>query len=618
MPAKPDEQGLLADTNRFSASTELLYILIELIQNRKWNQDKSDGEFVFSTFTTQGKRYLVIGYNHYRSRESIEKEHTPFNWRQSTAEGEATIGTRGYGGKLLSFKIGGQYSNYYHLKDTDTFPTDLSEWGMKESINITKLQEKLNTPQPNDDYLDHFRDNYLEPSIEKDGVSPTLLIDNAFLSSDLYSFFKENNFKYYYVFSSYDTAVDSVLDSTLIRLANLYECNTAKIYRSKDLSKPQLLTTTIENSLGLCEKWWVGEFTLEWMLGEKEGAYWKSICRYYNKHTGDEIYSKISSNGSKDSHFALRQHYFSKDNLEGDWNPDISVTVANTSDEYEAANKLVGTDSALRINIKIQDDFIDDSCGDFGLNFKIRYLKEVSRSRIILSLINSRVKNNPDFGLSLGHLKKNSSFSKGGAIYQMVLQTISRARDYFDEIRNTYSTIGCSDAYKNKDIIAKFRDHMQVDKKATVRSVKRKKEGILFEAKVSDELSNKFQDMNWDNKDSYITAKHGLTGEGIDILGDIAGPAGKTIWIAMQAKDKVNALSRDELNKFFITLESLRAKYPNDIFLSYLILAKKKGFTAEIHMEMLEKGIVVIVDADGKRTVSILEKQYSDIISYSA
>jgi hypothetical protein len=607
MPAKPDEHGLLAQTNLFAMVTSLLYILLEMIQNRKWNADKSDGEFVFATFNSQGKRYLVIGYNHFRTRESIEKEHTPFNWRQSSGEGEATIGTRGYGAKLLPFKIGGQYSNYYHLKNSDTFPTDLSEWGLKESINITKLQEKLNSPQQNDDYLNHYRENYLEPSNEKEGVLPTLLIDSAFTSSPLYNFFKEKNFKYFYVFSNYDTAIDTVLDSTLSRLANLYECNTAKIYRSKGLGQPELLTTSVENSLGLCEKWWAGNFSLEWMIGEKDGPYWKSKCRYFNNDTGHEIFSQISSNGSRDNHFGRRQHYFSKDSLEGPWNPDIRVTVANTSDEYAATNKLLGTNSANRINLQIEGDFIDDSCGDFGLNSKIRHFKDMSRTRIIVSVLTNNVKTNPEFGLSLGHLKKDSSFSKDGAIYEMVLQSLGMASNFFDIIRET-GNIGSSGAYNDKAIIDKFRDCMQVDKKAMVRSIKRKKEGILFEAKVAEELSLKFPDMNWDHKDSHITAEHGLIGEGIDSLG-YTEIHGKTLWVAVQSKDKENSLTTDELNKFVLTLGSLRAKYPQDIFIPYLVLAKKKGFTAELHMEMLDKGITVILDTNGSKTSSLLEKE---------
>jgi hypothetical protein len=612
MPPKFDLHGLLADTNRFAISIELLYIIIEIIQNRKWNKDKSDGEFVFSTFMAQGgKRYFVIAYNHYRSGDSIEKEHTLFNWRQTVAEGEATIGTRGYGAKLLPFKIGGQYSNYYHLNDTDTFPTDLREWGLKESIDITSLQEKLNSPQPNADFLDDFSFRRIEPSTKKDGVSPTLLVDNAFTSSELYKFFKEKNFKYFYVFSNYDTAIDSVLDDTLSRLANMYECGTAKIYRSKDLATPTLVTTSVERSLGLCKKWWAGEFELEWMLGEKDGLYWKSVCRYYNKHTGQEIFSKLSSNGSKDNKFAIRQHHFTREGLEGEWVPDIRVTVANTSDEYARSNKLLGTDAANRVNIQIEGDFIDDMCGDFGLNSKIRHFKEMSRIRVILSLLSNRVKCINDFGLSLGHLKKDSSFQKGGAIYQMVLQSLGRAGDYFDFIREA-ATVGSSDAYKNKEIVEKFRDCMQVDKKAAFRSVKRKKEGILFEAKVADELSSKFPDMNWDHKDSHITADHGLTGEGIDSLG-YAEVNNKTLWVSVQVKDKDGGLTTEELNKFVVTLGSLRTKYPKDVFLAYLVLANKKGFTPDIHMQMLEQGITVVLDTDVNKIGNILEKDLAHI-----
>jgi hypothetical protein len=41
------------------------------------------------------------------------------------------------------------------------------------------------------------------------------------------------------------------------------------------------------------------------MLGEKDkdGQYWKSICRFYNKQTGEELFSKLSSNGSTDRKF---------------------------------------------------------------------------------------------------------------------------------------------------------------------------------------------------------------------------------------------------------------------------------------------------------------------------
>lgn len=607
MPAQPDEKGLLSDTNRFAAEIDLIYILIEMIQNRKWNEDTSDGKFVFATFDIQGKRYLVIGYNHFRSDVSIEKEHTPFNWRANKGGGEATIGTRGYGAKLLPFKIGGQYSNYYHLHNSSTFPTDLSEWGMKESINITKLQEKLESEQNIDSYIHQYRENYIVPCNSKDGVSPTLLIDSTFTSSELYSFFKENNFKYFYVFSSYNTAVDACLDSTLQRIANLYESNTAQIYRSKGLAQPTLITTDVKISLGLCESRWAGEFTLEWMLGEKDDLYWKSICRYHNKHTGDEIFSKLSSNGSKDRKFGMRNHYFNKENLETEWNPDIRVTVAITSDDYVAGTTLLGTDAALRININVQGDIIDDSANDFGLGYKIRHMEDVSRVRIIMAVLRDTVKKNNDFGLHLGHLKKDSGFSKNGAIYQMVLQTLARANDYFKIIKETYS-IGNSAGFRDSAIVKKFSECMQVDKKNTVRSMKRKKEAIKFEGKIAEALTHRFEGIEWDHKDSHISAQHNLNGEGIDSLGNTE-INGTNVWIALQVKDKESGLTKDELNKFVNTVEELRVKYPNDIFLSYLVLCKKKGFTAELSMNMMKENITVLWDSTGETTPNIIENQ---------
>jgi hypothetical protein len=607
MTAKPDEKGLLADTNRVASQTELLYIFTELVQNRKWNDDKTTGKFVFSTFELQGKRYLVIGYNHFRDHSSIEKEHTLFNWRSSTVSGEATIGTRGYGAKLLAFKIGGQYSNYYHLKDSDTFSTDLNDWGLKESINITKLQEKLNSEEILDKFINPYRENYIEPACSKEGVSPTLLVDSTFLSSELYSFFKKNNFKYFYVFSNYDNAIDSLLDISLERLANLYECNTAEIYRSKALAEPRMLVTTIQNSLGLCKKWWAGEFTLEWMIGEREGRYCKSICRYYNKETRDEIFSKLSSNGSKDSRFGIRHHYFDKETLENEWAPDISVTVAMTSDEYASGTKLLGTDAANRINIQIQGDFIDDSCSDFGLNYKIRHMNDMSRTRTILSILSARVKNNKEFGLDLGHLKQTSGFSKSGAIYEMVSQTIGRAVNYFKIIKETYS-IGNPAAYSDKNIVEKFRDYMQVDKKAALRSTKRKKEAINFEGKIAKLLTDSFDDIEWDHKDSHISSKHGLNGEGIDCLGETQLSNSKNLWIVLQIKDKESGLSQEELKKFTDTLSELKAKYPKDVFLSYLVLAKKKGYTAELCMNMFKDDITVVFDPECKLSGDVIMK----------
>jgi hypothetical protein len=587
-----------------------------MIQNRKWNDDKSIGKFVFSTFELEGKRYLVIGYNHFRSEQSIEKEHTPFNWRKSTTvSGEATIGTRGYGAKLLPFKIGGQYSNYYHLQDSTYFPEDHSEWGMKQSINITKLQERINSENDIDAHMHEYRETYINPCNSKDGVVPTLLINGKFKSSGLYSFFKRENFKYFYVFSNYNIDIDTALDSTLERLAILYEGNTAEIYQSKNLLEPKLLTTRIEDSLGLCEKWWAGEFTLEWMIGEKDGKYRKSICRYYNKYTKEEIFSKLTSNGSKDHKFNIRHHQFKKEDLETAWIPDISVTIAMTSDEYVNGTKLDGTNGAFRIHINIQGDIIDDTPGDFELKHKIRYLPDMSRARVILSILSDNAKKNTNFGLRLGHLKKDSGFSKDGAIFEMISQTLARAKDYLKIVKDLHG-ISSPEGYKDKAVTEQFIKFMHVDKVAAERSIKRKKEGIKFESKITNALDQGFDDIDieWNHKDSHISAEHELNGEGIDSLGTV-DINGKNIWIAIQIKDKEKRIDKSDKNKFINTLNEFKIKYPNDICLSYLVLAKDKSFTPKLCMEMRKNDIDTVVDPDGEMIVKVIEHQLLKFIS---
>jgi hypothetical protein len=618
MPGAVDEKGLLSDTNRFAAENELFYIILEVIQNRKWNSDKSNGKFVFSTFILDEKRYLVIGYNHFRSDESIKNENTPFNWRKSVSStSDATIGTRGYGAKLLPFKIGGQYSNYYHLNDSEIFPENLSEWGMKGSIDITELQKCLNSEKEIDSRIHEFRETYINPCNSKDCVFPTLLVNHKFRSSELYNFFKRENFKYFYVFSGYNVDIDTSLDSTLERLAKLYEDNTAEIYQSKNLSEPKLIKTPPENSLGLCEKFWAGEFTLEWMIGEKEDKYWKSICRYYNKHTGEEIFSKLSSNGSKDRKFNIRHHEFKRENLEYEWAPEVSATVAMTSDDYANVTKINGTEAAFHVHMKIQGDIVDDTPGDFDLKNKIRYLPNMSRSRIIVSILKDSVKKNNSFGLHLGHLKKNSDFSRDGAIYEMVSQTIARARDFFKLIMESY-TIGSLDAYKDRKITAKFLKYMHVDKVAAERSQKRKKEGIKYENTITNALEGiDSLYFDWDHKDSHISAEYELNGEGIDSLGK-GEINGKTVWIALQIKDKETRLDKGDKKKFVSTLAEFKGKKPDDICLSYLILAKHKSFTPSVWLEMKTNDIDTIIDPTGEITVMAIDNDLSNLISISS
>jgi len=188
----------------------------------------------------------------------------------------------------------------------------------------------------------------------------------------------------------------------------------------------------------------------------------------------------------------------------------------------------------------------------------------------------------------------------------MISQTIARAGDYFKTIKAANKSIGDAGAYCDEGIVAKFRSYLEVDKKSMERSQKRKKEGIKFEGLITDVLKTKFEEINWEDKDSRISAEHELEGEGIDMLGynDLSNEKG--LWVAIQVKDKELSLREDDTKKFLDTVEELRVKYPNDVFLLYLVLAKKKSYTAELAMDMCEKGAKVVWDTNGERLTNIL------------
>ena len=169
------------------------------------------------------------------------------------------------------------------------------------------------------------------------------------------------------------------------------------------------------------------------------------------------------------------------------------------------------------------------------------------------------------------------------------------------------------------------------------RSMKRKKEGVLYEGQISDllkaafpaiEIEGVMHPMKWKDKDSEITAAYDLQGEGIDILGvlnlgDVSptseainqiimpssttSVSSKRIWIVLQIKDNELSIAKAEKDKFLITRKSLMDKYPSDIFISALVLAKKISYTAPLAMEMMREGILTILE-DSQPLGELLEE----------
>jgi hypothetical protein len=122
-------------------------------------------------------------------------------------------------------------------------------------------------------------------------------------------------------------------------------------------------------------------------------------------------------------------------------------------------------------------------------------------------------------------------------------------------------------------------------------------------------------DIKWLANDSAISAVNELGNhQGIDILGELS-LENKTIWIAIQAKDHEQAVPKAELKKFIDTVKLLEsnklALNPNDKFISILSLAKIKSHSYSLYEDMLNEGIITIVESSleeiGSKTYSAIE-----------
>ena len=260
----PCELGILAELHRVASVERLVNIFWEIVANRKWNPDKSTAKFLFMQFGG----YFILGYNHFRTHESIEKEHKPFKFNVSLGETAASISARGYGAKLFPFHVSGKYSTLYSLHANEDFSSDPHNWGMKQWINIKRLgniidyeQEKFKS--------DHFRSQYYEPLTDAPGktMEKPFFLEEDFIGTALDKFIRAHNFKYFYVFTEYSTKVNEQLDSALLELSRIYEDQDVEIYNSNNMEAPTLIRPI--TGFGLHPKDWAGAIILDWRLGEK-------------------------------------------------------------------------------------------------------------------------------------------------------------------------------------------------------------------------------------------------------------------------------------------------------------------------------------------------------------
>lgn len=598
----PDELGVLADYRRVSITNNLLNILWEILSNRRHNPDKSTGKFFFCDFGP----YFILGTNHYRSRDSIEKEHTPFKFNQSKREAEASISSRGYGAKMFPFHVQGKYCNLFRLVD-GPFTTELKEWGMKEWIDLDQLSRIIDKNEAFE--KDLFRSRYYEPISKKPGRQSEVpfFCEEEFRMSPLADFVAQHNFKYFYVFVDFNKNILKNLESCLYELDKIFEGQNVEIYHSSQYQPPVLIKSKI--SYGLLPKYWTGALIFDWRIGEKKVHDTSVGVRYFYKsefkltfpNSNKIIYGKNDSNGSSDTKFALR---FASFDPSMSWRPQIRIIVALTSPTYRQTI----ADDSLKLQeynyLRIEGETVSKCEADPKIASKLRHLKEPSRIRLITDIHSEAVKTDPEAGLLINSVKSMSTLTSGKAIFEMIEQSLSLAKKHIDKVTD----LGDEKQFVHTDRLTEMEGYINKNLAASSRSQKRKKEGLKFESAVGQYLANALSsivvdeentDIRWELNDSTIMANHDIQGQAIDSLGELRLPQ-SSIWLACQCKDRESAIPQKEIDSFIKSVQSLReqklATNPHDKVIGVLTLAKAKAFNYDMYFNLLQNKILTVVE----------------------
>jgi hypothetical protein len=615
----PCELGVLADYRRVSHTLNLVNVLWEIVADRKWSPDKSTAKFLFIRFGG----YFILGYNHHRTKDSIEKEHTPFKFNESRSDAAASISARGYGAKLFPLHVQGTYANLFRLVDSSTFSSDPNDWGMKDWIDITGLcriidykKEEFNPEE--------FRSRYYTPLTKKKGktMEKPFFLEDEYVGTPLAKFVEEHNFKYFYVFLDYASSVNVHLEDALKELARIYEDKDVELYSSDEYAAPTKIVAS--KGFGLVPRNWVGAVEVEWRLGEKitlTGAsiksYYKSEFRFRYHGSDTVIWGRVDSNGSATDKFGIR---FASFEPPVGWTPQARVTLALTTTDYRES---LGTNEEKlqeHIYLCVEDELISWREADPVLSVRLRSLPVPTRIRLKVDILEESLKTHQEGGLVVNSVKSNSTIQPQKAIHEMMLLTVSLGGKH---LRRDEEAAVKGPVFYNDDFFKKMECDIHQNKKASTRSTKRKREGLKYEKAVSDYLENQLNSIEygeescpitWEDNDATIMAVHGLDGQGIDTLGKLVIPSlGKNIWIAVQSKDRESAVPAKELDAFSSTVQQLKdvkcALNPRDVVVSVLSLAKMKSFTYTNYEKMLEQGIITVVDSEtaGVKTLMAIE-----------
>lgn len=611
----PDEFGILAEYCRVSATESLTNILWEIIANRKHNIDKSQAKFLFMNFG----EYFVLGTNHFRDRESIEKEHTPFKFNESKKENNAAISARGYGAKLFPFFMSGEYCNIFRSTDASTFTTELKEWSLKDWIDIDQLHRIVNNNEKFE--KESFRSRFYTPIISKAGRNKELpfFCEENFQASQLAKFVETHNFKYFYVFVRTNPVQISQIRDSLSELCKIYDGHDdVKIYYSNNYEMPYVPSFT--SGLGILQKDWTSALVFNWKLGSKkqldgsngQKVYWLSEFCLTIPNTDVCLYGKNDSNGSADTKFSYR---FASFNPSSDWKPQVRVTIAVTTPDYPQVEK-----AAEHIYLKIDDDLISFREADPNIASKLRNLKTPSRMRAIVDILEESLKTNPDAGLSIANVKAKSQIISGKGIHEMILQSLSLFRNYQSKIFEQDNTLSNSSLFTTEERINDLRKSINKNLAAANRSVKRKREALVFENAIYEYLRENFfieidsnkVDVSWEDNDATISVNHDIEGEAIDTLGKISISQNSKVWVLIQSKDHEKAITPKKLDTFISCVNEFRKKKqeinPNDKIIPILALAKSNSFSYKVFEHMQKNGIHVVIDDEtpGEKTYNLI------------
>lgn len=605
----PDELGVLAEYYRNSIIESLNSILWEIVANRRHNADKSTAKFLFMKFGS----YFILGYNHYRSQESIEKEHTPFKFNDSKKEATASISTRGYGAKLFPFHIRGKYCNIARISDSPTFTTEMKEWLMKEWIDMDELARIIDSDEKAEFQPAQFRSQYWVPMTKKPGRTREMpfFCEEEFSRSPLAEFVMEHNFKYFYVFVDVNPSVITGLRSTLNTLARIHENADVEIYSSFNYEAPVRAVSGV--GFGLLPKDWIGAAVFDWRLGEKmrkEGPtgvnhFYKSEFRLQFQGADKVYWGRNDSNGSAGPQFAKRFASFVPP-TDVEWKPQVRITLAVASAAH-ASTIDVGEKLAEHIYLRMEDDLISFREADPRIASKLRNLKAPSRIRLIVDIIEESMKTNTEAGLVTSGVKSKSHIAGAGdkGIHEMMEQSLSLFRKHLAKVFETALTDeDAATAFVAEGRLKEMEGHINKNLAASSRSTKRKREGLVFESMVGKYLRGAFEDIEisgvsieteWEESDATIAANHELTGQAIDTLGVLRLPD-RNIWIAIQSKDRECAVPKKELDAFVSCVAELREKKAADKVIAVLSLAKSKTFNYATYKYMLKNNIMTVVE----------------------